>query len=252
MVEGEDVAERLGITKFLTQEEKNEQGSNGPNKSKSVNVCPSFLPRYTDLENLRRHAHVLVPGELVLATEKLHGESVAFCYRRFNFFKRLWNKLTGGPQGTVICRSRNQIKTSGKWFELIDKLDLTSRFERLDDPESYSLYGESYGYLKGFKYGTDGDGSFRVFDVYDREFKEYLDYTEARSITMGMGLNMVPLVYHGPYDFETLAQLAEGESVLDEHVKEGIVVKPEHERYDHCGRVIFKLKGEGFLLSGNS
>jgi RNA ligase (TIGR02306 family) len=253
MKEGDDVAEALRITKYLTIAERNEFGSGafGSNKQKDTNVCPSFMPRYTSVENLRRHPNAFAIGQPVVVTEKIEGENAGFAYKPVSTWDRVlaWLRIRP-PANRVLCRSRNQMKTEGKWFELIDKLNLADRFERLAHPEDYTIYGESYGYTKGFPYNTDRSGSFLVFDVYDRIEERYLDWDDAYQICEVMGLEMVPVLYRGPYDPSIVLNLAEGKSSLNQsHIKEGVIVRSEIEKErPGIGRLILKCKGQDYLL----
>jgi hypothetical protein len=44
-------------------------------------------------------------------------------------------------------------------------------------------------------------------------------------------------------------KLADGKSEIASHIKEGIVIKPVKERWEHrCGRVIFKHISEAYLV----
>ncbi len=221
---GQDVHEEMGITKYLTAEERNEfsVGAFGSNKQKAANVCPKYLPRYTDIENLRRHPNIFAPGQQVIATEKLEGESTAMAYNSPTLWTKFKSWLGFNAPDSVLVRSRNQMKTSGKWHELIDKLDLKHAFEKLDSPEDYSIYGESYGYTKNFTYDADGH-HFRVFDVWDRVMERWLDHDEAYQICKVMGLDMVPVLYRGPFDFDAMCELAENESRIGEHISYGRV-----------------------------
>lgn len=251
MVEGQEVHEQLRITKYLTEQERNEAGiaTGEPNKVKTPKQCPSFLPRYTDIENLRRHPNVFNSDNYVIVTEKLEGESVAFAYVELSAWARFKRWLGFKVPGPVICRSRNEIKTSGKWFELIDKYKLASKFEKLDNPEDYSIYGESYGYTKGFDYGTDKTGSFAVFDIWDRVENRWLGYYEQERICNIMGLPRVKCLYEGRFYYDQIAKLAEEDSGYGKHMREGVIVRPEFETtIPHFGRLIAKYKSERYLL----
>lgn len=202
----------------------------------------------TDIENLRRYPRIFNDGQMVIATEKVEGESCCFSYNVTTTWQRIKKLLGFKIPGPVLCRSRNEMKTSGKWYELIDKLDLQERFERLENPEDYSIYGESYGYTKGFPYDADGH-NFRVFDVYDRVAKRYLDLDSAYHVCEAMQLDMVPILYRGPFDMALLEELAEHDSSFGDHLSEGLIVRSETEQnVPHFGRLITKLKSQRYLL----
>lgn len=243
--EGDDCACLMGIERYETPEERAERG---PNQAKSTAYASTYFPRYTDLENLRRWPDVLQPGERVVVMEKLEGENVRVTYIRAPWWQRLIHWFGyGGAQGDLLVGSRNQIKTSGKWTEAT--AFLKRRFERQSDPERYTLYGESFGYTKGFPYNSGGLPQFRLFDVWDRKEFRWLCWKELRAIADAFGVDLAPLLYWGDWD-PALVSLAEGNSVIDpSHMREGFVVRPVYERNEPgLGRVIFKCKGEGYLL----
>lgn len=64
-----------------------------------------------------------------------------------------------------------------------------------------------------------------------------------------------PVVYEGPYDYQALAKLAEGRSLLDPGtLREGVVVRPVTERRSEVlgARAIGKIVSEGYLLRGGN
>ena len=77
-VEGQDVVDTLGITKYEPPDPATMGGENEKD--------PGFLPCYTDIEGLRRWGDVLVCGEEVVLTEKVHGANGRWVWRD----GRLW------------------------------------------------------------------------------------------------------------------------------------------------------------------
>ena len=64
-VEGQDVCEAMRITKYEPPEPMTTGGEDEPD--------PGYMPCYTDIEGLRRYPDVLIPGEEVIISEKVHG-----------------------------------------------------------------------------------------------------------------------------------------------------------------------------------
>jgi len=61
-------------------------------------------------------------------------------------------------------------------------------------------------------------------------------------------MEMVPLLYRGPFDEEKAIELALGDSLLADHMREGVVVKPVVERQDpELGRVLLKIVSPRYL-----
>lgn len=230
-IEGDDVAEALGVTKWI---EAWEAGSDGEDAPAPQGVT---IPVY-DLESLRRHGHLLIPGEAVVVTEKLHGSNGrAFIHP---------------DSGTLHIGSHTRWKRNdgmSEWAVVAREDRLGERLRQL--PPWHAIYWECIGRVGGFGYGQPrGRWTFRIFDVFDAKGGRWLDHPELVAACTAAELPTVPVLYEGPYDADRVAALAEGPSTLDPgHVREGVVVRPVRERYDsRHGRVVLKLHGQGFLL----
>lgn len=224
---GEDIANRLGITKYEPPEPAFMGGENEKD--------PGFIPCYTDIENYRRYRHVLNEGEPVVLTEKLHGCNARFTYHTET--DRLWV----GSRSCIKKEDANNL-----WWKVAEIFNLR---ERLKTAPNKVFYGEIFGQVQDLKYGAKTTEYFlRMFDVFDVQTGRYLDFDDAQALIEKVGLTSVPVLYRGPWN-KQLLELAEGKSTLAEHVREGFVVRPVKERYSNeAGRVIFKMIGEGYLL----
>jgi RNA ligase (TIGR02306 family) len=236
---GRDVAGELRITKYEPPA-KGFQGEPRPGYTGDDDTAPEGnVPKYTDIEGLRRYGRLLVPGEEVVITEKLHGENMRAYF--------------DGERLHVGSRTRWKKPGVGGWWAAAIRHRLA---EVLEGSPGMCWFGEAHGYTGGFPYGVKGENgqrgaSFRVFDVFDAaQGWRYADYDGFASAAAMLGLETAPVLYRGPWDPAIAYELAEGCSMLDpSHVREGVVVRPVHERWDdHVGRVILKLHGEGFLL----
>ena len=103
--------------------------------------------------------------------------------------------------------------------------------------------------MQDLRYGRS-DARIVIFDIL--RGLDFLDHDEARAA--GPDLPWVPVLYDGPFPgIDALAVHAEGSSVLArangaEHVREGCVIRPEHERrHEVAGRVVLKLIGRDYL-----
>ncbi len=249
MNEGDDVAEKLGITKYLTPQERHELGvvQRIGKKQRKNKDRPKYMPRYASVENLRRNPHAFAEGEEVIIDEKIEGENAFYAFNHHNWWGRIRSWL-GIKVPRVLCSSRNELKEAGPWFDIIGRFNLEKKFLRLDDPEAYTIYGESYGYFPGFNYGTNGIGQFLVFDVYDRYMGKYLDRDDAKTVCQAMGLRMAPELYRGPFSMEIVEKLANEPSVLGKHIKEGVIVRSVTEQFGPSdGRKLLKYKCEAYL-----
>lgn len=220
--EGDDVREVLGVEKWepaidLGTAALAEPPPEGPP-----------IPVY-DLEGLRKLKHLLVEGEEVVITEKIHGCNARF----FHDGTRLW-------AGSRTNWKREE--GDALWWPVARALE--SKLQKID--RSYVVYGEVFGQVQDLKYDQKA-AAFRAFDIYDRDEGRYLDEGVFRAVCAWAFIDTVPELYRGPWS-ESLMSLAEGESTLAAHVREGFVVRPVAERRDpRHGRVVLKMVGEGYL-----
>lgn len=227
--EGDDVAELLGVTKWEAGDDPNVTGGECEPPPQGWH-----FPHYTDLDALRRRKWLLVPGEEVVITEKIHGANARYVHDG----ERLW------------VGSRKQIKVEDPasiWWKAAAQCDLA---EKLAQAPMHVFFGEVFGQVQDLKYGVNGV-AFRCFDVFDVSAGRYLDHDEARFLADDLGIEWVPLLYRGPWEPENVDTWCEGFSAIEgaNHVREGFVVKPVRERYDErVGRVILKMHGQGYLL----
>jgi RNA ligase (TIGR02306 family) len=244
---GQNVQEHFGITKYEPPMALLMSTENEPD--------PGFFPGYTDIEGLRRWPGVLIPGEEIVLTEKIHGANSRFLYHE----GRLW-------VGSHDCVKRyNPENVWWKYAEAMGLEKLLSKFPGI------TIFGEVYGFkVQDLAYGLKNQVSLSLFDACDVRTRKYLDYDDFKGLAKDLGLPTVPELYRGPWS-EDLKKLAEGNSTVPgaAHVREGFVAKPVKERFDlqgrmvTCfdevlqkevekqqilGRVILKFIGEGYLL----
>jgi RNA ligase (TIGR02306 family) len=235
--EGQDVQQELRIERYCPEEEKHNapRGAghkNFDNDERGEHV-PAGIPVY-DLEALRKHGKVFTEGEEVVVTEKIHGENM----RAVFLDGRLW----------IGSRTRWKADIeASQWWK-------AARAENLADTLSMApgmvVFAECYGYTGGFPYDSvDKEPRMRVFDVLDTKTGKFLGHADLLEFCSRYCLPTVPYIYVGPWN-EDVRSFANGQSTLnDSHMREGCVIRPLKERWDHrCGRVVLKLVGEQFLL----
>ncbi len=226
--ESQNVQQELGIEKW-EPETSNLNILNTENE-----VDPGFLPVYTDIEGLRKHKTVLVSGEEVIVTEKLHGANSRVLFKN----NQLW---VGSHKNIKRFDERNL------WWKLAAEYGLQEKLATIPD---IALYGEAYGQVQDLKYGITAGVKLAIFDAMNVETRRYFDYDDFKALATKLGLPTVPELYRGPWT-QDLLSLAEGKTTIPnaDHVREGFVVRPITERWDHkCARVILKMIGEGYLL----
>lgn len=227
-VEGQDCKELLGIQKY----------DPGPCYQLGGEIAgehfripkEGVVPQY-DIEGIRKFEDLLVPGESVTITEKIHGSNGRWVY--------LDDELN--------CGSRTRWRKNSVWNVMAEKYDL----ERiLKDTPGLVLYGEVYGQkIQDLTYGIVGQ-AVSFFDVYDSTKGEWWNTDQFIAFCKEHGLPTVPILYRGKFNLQTVYELSEGLTRLSAcHVREGVVVKPDVERFDQaCGRVFLKCVGQGYLL----
>lgn len=231
-LEGEDVAEQLGIAHY--EPKLKGSGSSGMKLGgEDAPAPPGFYPTY-DMESLRRYTDVFLPGEEVIVTCKLHGTSYRLAISDGEMFigsHKRWKK----------CDQDNL------WNRVItpEMRDLVRVL-----PSKSCLYGEVFGgtpaIQKGFSYGLP-EPAFALFDVWTKG--QWLCYDEQVALAAEFNVPTVPLLFRGSFDLDTILSLAEGPSIAPgaDHIREGCVVRPPAERYDRrCGRVVLKAVGMGY------
>lgn len=227
--EGQDVREALRIEKY-------EPPLPSALKSGDCEADPGYMIYY-DIEGLRRYPDVLIPGEEVVITEKLHGTNARYLDRD----DRLW------------CAEHRMYKKesdSDSWWRVARQYNLAEELKKIPN---IGVYGEIFGLVqKGYPYGADVENplALRMFEALDTIERKWLCWDEVERISDLIGVPTVPVLYRGPWAPE-LVELAEGPSTMPgaENIREGIVIRPVEHRFDpRVGRVIFKLHGEGYLL----
>lgn len=239
--EDDELADYFGITRFeaVDNEDTQEKYISGENEKDPAGW--HFI-KYTDIESFRKQKHrncFNVNEEVVLA-EKVHGQNYRIVYKD----NKLW-------VGSRSCNKRLDVDNPSSWWKLAIKYDLENKLKNFPD---LVIFGEEYGQVQDLKYGLN-ERKLILFDIFDLKKQTYIDYDNARQIATELKLEWVPEIYRGKLpnilDESILGQFnqyAEGKSLLADNVREGFVIRPVHERYDHrVGRVILKLHGQGYL-----
>lgn len=219
------IDEWLGVTKYEPPPAVKFGGEGGH--------WPKNCPGSYGVESWFRYKSILSPGENVVITEKLHGCNARFCWQNGDFFvgshRQFWKKTEGNI-----------------WWRAAEQLGLSSRI-----PPDMMLYGEVYGDVQDLRYGFkpgSGQLTFAAFDLQDMKTFRFLDWDVFKAVCDDAGIPTVPLLYKGPYDADAVYKLAQGESTLAPHTKEGIIIKSNPWRYSTIGRPILKLHSEEYLL----
>ena len=145
----------------------------------------------------------------VNVTEKMDGSNSGI-------FKTKEGQIFLQKRRGNIDKSHHQYKFFENWgYQNIEKL------KKL--PNNIVVYGELMRCVHSIKYTKLPDW-FLVFDIYDLESEEYLDWNEVKRIVEGVGLKTVPLIYEGEVDRKKILSLIPSKSAFGD-MAEGIVIK---------------------------
>lgn len=199
-----------------------------------------------DVESLQRYPNAIQEGEQVTATEKLHGTFIDIgfdpsidnddFYRggtiitskglgaRGLAFKNA-NVVEHNPDNLYVKTWRKEFLDTGIWDDTVDKC--------IKDDMVIHFLGEVHGLgVQDLGYG-EKDPTIRIFALLKRKKNEsYIDYKVASYSSMfnfcnAIDLKVVPLLYEGPFDLETVTELRDGDSeLLSGQIREGIVLSP--------------------------
>jgi len=260
--EGDDLLKALGIVKYVPEAEREPpQGPwTGPRikgwgpiywakklyyywkfgRVKQTGTPKFQFSEYTDIESLRKWSKVLQDGEEVSITEKIHGSNARYAVHQNKLWVGSHHQFKGRPKAGSV----------DNFWQAAFNTDLETKLAKAP---GIAFYGEAYGKVqKGFGYDKPGGIRVRFFDAMDLKTLRYLDRDDFVNLCDKLDLETVPELYRGPWS-ESLKSMAEGQSILAKHIREGFVVKPVKERYDHkLGRVILKMVGEAYLTSKES
>lgn len=250
---GLDLTEGLGFTKYeppiLTRRHAGGAGGSYADGVPEHGVSDQLLPKYTDIENVRRWPDALVEGEEVIMNEKVHGANARFVFRdgRLYVGSRTTFRKPDGP---------------GLWCDVARKY----QFETILSYEpGLALYGEVYGYVQDLRYGLGTDQDLVIFDAMDTRTGVYYAWDQVVAIVEHLNsylpettpkLKCVPVIYRGPWQGRAAHKhLAEGPSVIGDGacIREGVVIRPAKERFtNRLGRTILKMVGESYLVRKSS
>lgn len=253
VVEGDEVSEILGVTKWEPPIPSSMNGEVFAAFGKTINF---------DIENIKRFPDVLEDGEEVFITEKLHGTWCCFGYHPAIDHPIVTSK---GLSGKGLAFKFNEINNTNLYMQMFDKYnDVGDGYTMFDGisqvallPQGTPIYvlGEVFGQgVQDLSYVDDNKKYFRIFDIYVGEPTKgrYLPPDEVIKIAKVLDIDTVPLLYSGSYSKEIVEDLTNGKETVsgkEIHMREGIVIRPLNERRDDViGRVILKSVSDAYLL----
>jgi RNA ligase (TIGR02306 family) len=224
---GDDVAEYFGVIRY---EPPIRPIGGRPTGGEAETPPPNAPPRY-DLDSWHRYQRlVFTLGERVHVTEKIHGANARYCWR----------------DDRPYCGSSREWKRwdpRSIWWRVLEQYPQLREF--CQSNQDITVYGEVYGAVQDLKYGCgQNEIKFAAFDL--MRGNQWLGIDEVLAVR-GQ-LPWVPVIYEGPYDEQLMRELAGGKSLIADHIREGVVIRPWVERTDpHIGRVCLKLVSDEYL-----
>ena len=216
-----------------------------------------------DFERWESVPDIFDPGEVVVATEKLHGTCCIIQYFPDMDHPEMFGDHAGyrsitvsskglGSQGLVMkCNNANMHNIYVQTLDMLladnNLSELMHAMSKVDGGgHPVAILGECYGKgIQDLDYGTTKP-TFRVFDM--RIGREWLSPDAVAH--WGRNLPRVPTLYIGPFDRTAIEEVRDGTTTVGgTNVREGVVVRSLVPR-DHPihGRRIAKFISPAYLL----
>lgn len=214
---------------------------------------PDYLDKFTEQDE-------------VIVTEKIHGMNSTFAFTRpykdellgkefEETFSVMSRKVNFKRERLGLINENIDFQTNA-FYSVADKLDLENKLKQYSDQHNCDIIirGEIFGKgVQDLTYGLDGI-EFRVFDIQTTK-GEYLDWYKMKQVAYDLGLPTVPIVYQGPYNYETIEKVAANKSTIcPSQISEGVVVRPlTEQKIGNTGeRRILKLLNPAYLTRDDS
>ena len=255
--EGDDVAERLGITKY---EPPTPVALGGEVFNAGRELTLDF-----DVQNWKSYPDILREGEEVVFTEKLHGTCTIVAILPYKdahpeaFGERknvlIFSKGLGAKGLAFKNNERNKDNLYARATRaLVARIDEVQRDTTGVVMPNFIL-GETFG--PGVQDLTYGNGvGFRVFAAAygyrgDQRYQNW-SFVEG-SFKAQFNFETVPVLYRGPFSVAAMREHTDGKTAMGaDHIREGIVMVPAVERTDpRIGRVCLKSVSADYLTRKN-
>lgn len=232
----ENVTSQLRVLKYIAKTEIDQY----KNSNDTYIKFPEFVPK-TDEERVQNKGSKFLTelydkGVEVVITIKDDGTSTSFVLNDDKF---------------VICGRNFTLdhdKNSANYFKIAKLFDIENKMRAFG--KNIAIQGEIVGPKINCNRLKLTDFDFRVFNIWDINYKCYMDWDDVINITNNMGLHCVRLVYKGPLteamtNRTELLKMADTEEYAPGIPAEGIVIKTNN----YVGkRVSFKVISNRYLL----
>ena len=255
--EGDDVAERLGITKY---EPPTPVALGGEVFNAGRELTLDF-----DVQNWKSYPDILREGEEVIFTEKLHGTCTIIAILPYKdahpeaFGERknvlIFSKGLGAKGLAFKNNERNKDNLYARATRaLVARINEVQRDTTgvvvpnfiLGETFGPGVQDLTYGNGVGFRvfaaaYGYRGDQRYQSWSFVEGSFKAQFNF------------ETVPVLYRGPFSVAAMREHTDGKTAMGaDHIREGIVMVPAVERTDpRIGRVCLKSVSADYLTRKN-
>lgn len=234
-IEGEDVAEQLGITHYVPPERTcNRSGSARELRVIRKDIVPTFEGSTYDIESYFRYGkEFFQEGDPIVITEKIHGANWRATFqepRELPWWRRLIGRMLKNFNKRLFVGSRNLWRSNEDedvyWGVLKDNPTLV---KYLESNPGVIVYGEIYGKVQDLHYGIGDEIKLVVFDIYHPSVG-FLDPTSIEN-KFPDATPVVPKLYEGTFSDEVVRSYISGPSVLArkygdlKQIREGIVIR---------------------------
>lgn len=230
---GDEVTELLGVTKY-------EPPIPAVLEGEAKGVFPGFLEKSDETRvQLLQDRLTKFKGVRTVITEKLDGTSSTFYLNRDEF---------------GVCSRGLELLEDDKntYWQMAHKYDIESKLRKLG--RNIALQGETIGAnIQKNKYRfEDSERDLRLFNIYDIDKSEYVDFLEFTELAKQLGIPTVPVIDDNFVlidNIDELVEMSKGRSGLNNKVhREGIVIKGYEEVRDMGERLSFKVINPDFLI----
>lgn len=238
-VEGDDVTDLLGITKYEPCIPIHLRGKMRPH--------PRGWVKY-DIDNIRNEPRWFREGEEVVITEKCDGTHCSVGIVNGEF-------VVNSRNVTLIDEPENLYWNMARQYNLEQKL--RQYLLEIESPTDVWIHFEIFGAnIQNLNYGQTKPiiGLFDLRFVKNNEIY-WQEYDTLVKFSKDLELPLVPLLYRGPITKELIVKYRDGKEQVsgkELHIREGCVIRPVKERISVKGyRVILKCVSPEHLLLDN-
>lgn len=235
--EGDDVTEQIGVTKYISEEERDQYFPAGPDGDGTRSGFPIEVPK-SDEKRLQDNPQFLkyIKDRSIIITRKEDGCSATFVHKDGLFSVCGRNFTYHVPTGT-----------SRHYFLIASKFNLEGKMREMGI--NVAIQGEIVGpRVNGNRLRLE-EYQFRVFNIFSFETHQYLHWEEVQRICDELCIDTVPVVFQGnsselELSMSNFIAIADSQQYARNVLAEGIVVKTN----DDGLRSSFKVISNNYLL----